>query len=250
MNFLPERHYPNAPITEAVIDLSVQRSDSLTLERLEAIRDDGYPQKEPLILNQVQFTGTAATTTQEELGWRFRSADGLYVYQARLNGFGTSRLAPYENWQAFSVEARRLWNRYREAAGQQLINRLGIRYINRIDVPLPLDDFAEYLLTAPLVSPHLPQGLSHYVMNLTIPIDEQVVAVVTQAILPQDVSGNISSTRGGDPVVSILLDIDVAQTRQLPPRDDLVWERFEYLRKVKNHVFESCITDRTRELFQ
>lgn len=251
MTFLPERHYPNAPITEAVIDLVVQPTADVSLEKLEAISDEAYPKKEPLILNQVQFAGGATTTSQQSLGWRFRAGNGLYVYQTRLNGFGTSRLAPYEDWMTFCREARRLWNRYFDTIGPVTFQRLGLRYINRIDIPLPLNDFGDYLLTAPLVSPYLPQGLSHYLMSLTIPIDELVTVAVTEAVLNQDVIAMQALVPPAKPnTVSILLDIDVSQMIAVPSTEVLVWERFEYLRKVKNHVFEACITDRTRELFQ
>lgn len=250
MTFLPERQYPNAPITEAVIDLVVQPVEGISLEGLGGIQDEAYSQKEPITFNQVQFTGTGATTTQETKGWRFRSGDGLYIYQARLNGFGASRLAPYQNWKAFSEEARRLWKRYRESARPVAIQRLGLRYINRIDIPLPLNDFGEYLLTAPLVSPHLPQGLSNYVMSLTIPIDDVVTVAVTEAILNQVLPNQAVVAPAKSDTVSILLDIDVSQPLDWSSTEEHLWERFEYLRKVKNHVFESCITDKTRELFQ
>jgi len=251
MTFLPERHYLNAPITEAVIDLVVQPTADISLEKLEMIFDEAYPKKEPLVLNQVQFAGGTTTTSQQSLGWRFRNVDGLYVYQTRLNGFGASQLAPYQDWMTFSREARRLWNRYFGSIGPVTFQRLGLRYINRIDIPLPLNDFGDYLLTAPLVSPHLPQGLSHYLMSLTIPIDEFVTAAVTEAVLNQDAVAMQALVPPLKPnTVSILLDIDVSQMVAVPSTEALVWERFEYMRKIKNHVFESCITDRTRELFQ
>jgi uncharacterized protein (TIGR04255 family) len=218
---------------------------------LDAILDEAYQHKEPVILSQVQFAGGTAKTVQKSLGWCFRNADGVHIYQARLNGFGVSRLAPYQDWRTFSGEARRLWNRYCDMVKPGVVQRLGLRYINRIDIPLPLDDFGEYLITAPLVSPHLPQGLSNYVMSLTIPIDDVVTAAITEAILNQNAVPNQAFVPPVRPnTVSILLDIDVSQMVSDPVTEDQVWERFEELRKIKNHVFESCITDRTRELFQ
>jgi uncharacterized protein (TIGR04255 family) len=248
--FLPERHYPRAPITEAVIDLSVTFDSEPSVETLEAIGDDSYPSRTKVVSNSFQVNGNiGAAISSEQIGWRFRSTDGRYIYQARKTGFGLSRLAPYERWDAFGGEARRLWEKYRVATKPNGLKRIAVRYINRIELPLPFGDFGEYFLTAPLVSPHLPQGLSNYLMNLTIPVDEFVVATITQAILPKEPTPTPSSSANPE-TLSMLLDVDVSQSSGLLVAGDAVWERFEYLRQVKNHVFESCITDKARELFQ
>ncbi|HEX4341546.1 MAG TPA: TIGR04255 family protein [Polyangiaceae bacterium] len=241
MEFLPERHYAHAPITEAVIDFGVQLSADPTAENLGEIRDESYAQRDPVFMGHVQFGSGTTSATQQALGWRFRSADGPYIYQVRTDGFALSRLTPYENWDNFSSEARRIWDKYRAVAKPITVQRIALRYINRIDIPLPLNDFGEYLQCSPSVSPHLPQGLSNYLMSLTIPLDELVTVVVNEAILNQVTKPN---------AVSILLDIGVSQSLSLPFEEEALWERFGYLRKVKNHVFEACITDKTRELFQ
>jgi uncharacterized protein (TIGR04255 family) len=49
--------------------------------------------------------------------------------------------------------------------------------------------------------------------------------------------------------VSVLLDSDVV-SGSAPADDQEIWRRFEILRKAKNDVFEACITNLTRELFQ
>ncbi len=247
MTLLPERHYNNAPITEAVIDLGLQLGTDISLDSLDVLRDQAYPQKDAVVVGQVQFAGTGTVATHGTIGWRFRNGDGTYVHQARLNGFGMSRLAPYQSWALFSQEARRLWNRYRDSVRPVAMQRLGLRYINRIDIPLPMNDFGDYLATVPIVAPQLPRTLSNFLMSLTIPMEGDVTATITEAILNQP----IATHQGEKPnTVSILLDIDVSQVTGLSLSEEHIWERFEHMRKIKNHVFESCITDKTRELFQ
>ena len=110
-----------------------------------------------------------------------------------------------------------------------------------------MNDFGEYLLTVPVVAPHLPQTLSNYLMNMTMPMEGDVTATITEAILNQPIRADGT---GKPNAVSILLDIDVSQMTGLSLSEGFLWERLEHLRKVKNHVFEACITDKTRELFQ
>lgn len=250
LTFLPEQHYPNAPIAEAIIDLVVRPAPGLSMDLLEGVRDSDYSKKECIFVNEVQFNGASTTTNQQPIGWRFGREDGLCFYQARLNGFSASRLAPYHRWDSFSQEVRRLWDNYRTNTRPLAVQRLSVRYVNRIDIPLPLNDFGDYLQTFPMVSPHLPQTLSSYLMSLTIPFGESVNAVITQAILSGKAAEPAGLRSTWKEALSLLLDIDVSLQVAAPPDEDEIWTQLEYLRKVKNHVFESCITDQTRELFR
>lgn len=49
---------------------------------------------------------------------------------------------------------------------------------------------------------------------------------------------------------SFLLDIDIAMESNPPQKDADINELLERIRNKKNAVFEACITDRARELFQ
>src|SRR5207253_4384748 len=107
-----------------------------------------------------------AIGVRTHIGYTFTSSDGLQAFQSRLDGFTFSRLAPYNGWESFCSEARRLWNIYREVTQPQAVTRAAVRYINRLDLPLPIRDLKDYLRTVPEVSPDLPQGLSGYFMQL------------------------------------------------------------------------------------
>ena len=47
-----------------------------------------------------------------------------------------------------------------------------------------------------------------------------------------------------------MLDIDIFSDQDVPDDEDAIWEFFERLHVRKNEVFESCITDTSRKLFQ
>jgi uncharacterized protein (TIGR04255 family) len=50
-------------------------------------------------------------------------------------------------------------------------------------------------------------------------------------------------------VVSVVLDLDLFRTTNLPQTEDELWAFFEKLRHRKNQVFEACITDDMRKRF-
>ena len=242
----PGTRYPHAPITEAVID--IQCAGASNIEARDGINADeaSYAPGEKLFAarGQVLFVPDAspvATASSEPLGFLFRSNDGLHIYQARTNGFTFSRLAEYTTWNAVSAEARRLWDKYRSVARPTSVTRIALRYVNRLDLPLPIKDFSDYLRTAPQLSTDLPQGLSAYFMQLQLPMpDVRGACVINQTIIEPPVKPN---------TVPVVLDIDVFRAEDMPTSEDQLWEQMEQLRGAKNFVFESCITDKARSLF-
>jgi len=242
------RHYPRAPITEAIIDLRVEPAVHMTVAELANVHrglETAYPTKktlsEAVIHGQVGDQGAAASATSKQTGHLFVSGDGKYVFQARLNGYTISRLAPYESWELFRDEARRLWNAYRAVAKPKKVTRLAVRFSNRLDLPLPVTDIKDYLRTVPEVSSECPQNLAGYFMQLRIPQEDiKSLLVVNQAIIDPAKPG----------VASVVLDNDVFRVDDLPTDEQGIWDFFEVLRKRKNDMFEACITDKARELFK
>lgn len=169
----------------------------------------------------------------------FTSADGRQIVQARLDGFTFNRLRPYKEWESFRDEARALWERYCEIARPEVVSRVALRFINKIEMPLPLRDFKEYILTIPEVAPGLPQGLSGFLMRLVIPDEHSdSIAIITETIEPPQ----------GDRL-PLILDIDVFRERAFAPHEEGIWEAFEHLRTLKNEIFFKSITDRAKGLF-
>jgi len=209
----------------------------------DLIRAD-YPKREEVMFFQGQFVmrpDAAPTATQTKQGYLYRSSDGKYVLQTRINGFTLSRLPPYENWDSFRSEARRLWVIYKHIAKPVRATRVAVRSINRIDIP-PFTELKDYFKTFPEVSPDLPQSLTGYVMQLLI--------------AQEDLGGMLSLIQAIVPpprreVASINLDIDLyKESISEFASDTEIWEFLEVLRDRKNKVFEGCITDNARDLFE
>lgn len=239
------RHYSKAPLTEAVLDIRVELPSEVTLQELKKIQEgeeERYPRKEESLFvvgHMSMGSQVGASAQQTHNGYRFVSPDNRQIFQARIDGFTFSRLAPYETWDSFRDEAHRLWKLYRQITKPKNITRLALRYINRLDLPLPLEDFKDYLRTIPEISPNMSQGLSGYFMQLQLPqTDLEAMLVLNQTLIPPP-SPNL---------VSVVLDFDLFCKDNVPGEDQDIWKRFETLRTRKNEVFEACITDKTRRL--
>jgi len=236
--------YSRAPITEAVIDIRVTSPTGLTVDALAAgfaVGQERYPEKKVRWAFQGQFTAGAqlgASVGQQSIGHQFSSTDGKQIFQARLDGFTFSRLAPYHRWETFRDEAKRLWECYRQVVQPLAITRLAVRYINRMDLPAPAD-LRSYLRTLPDISPDMPQGLSGYFMQVQIPLTEEKGTLILNEALVDPVTPEY---------MSVILDIDIARQTEIPQEDTSIWDYFEQLRRRKNAIFEACITEKTREL--
>jgi uncharacterized protein (TIGR04255 family) len=245
--------YPNAPIAEAVLDIQCSLGEGVTVDAFAAMQtaeSARYPHKQKLEAIKAQFQAQfhdkpeepfAASAQRTLSGFRSASGDGLQVFHATINGFLFSRLRPYEGWEAFSSEARRLWTSYRTAATPASIARVAIRTINRLEFPAPIADPGEYLRTMPTIGEGVGKSIDGYFMQVVVPQpDIEGVAVITEAIDQPS-----SADR-----VAIILDIDLWRTVNLPQDDVALWELLDRMRHKKDDIFEACITDKTREAFQ
>jgi uncharacterized protein (TIGR04255 family) len=239
------RHYSYAPITEAIIDLKVTLPEGLSANDLENIhahiRED-FPIKEQIHTGSLLFepgSSIKIDATREHYGFLFRSGDGLRIFQATLSGFTFNRLAPYDTWEEFSDDARRLWEIYKDVCRPSSVVRVALRFINRLDLPGPIVDFKEYLRTVPEVSPDLPQGLSGFFTQLQIPQEDLKCMLIINEAFTAPTSPE---------VVSVILDFDLFREHIWRSDDEDIWRFLEKLRHRKNLAFEASITDMTRRL--
>jgi len=183
-------------------------------------------------------TGTTASTAEQPEGIRLDSQDGKNVVLAQMGSFTLSRLEPYEAWENLYAEANRLWKLYLRIMEPVSINRVAVRYINRLPIPRQLRDFNDYLTAPPDVPPRLPQTLMAFKTRLVIPLpDLDAIAIIDQ--------GTIKPTPETHPVV---LDIDVSKQVTCEPGSDEAWDLLTRFREVKNRIFFESITELTESL--
>lgn len=240
--------FPNAPITEALLDIRVKLPPAINLQRLATFQDgvkDRYPNRRERSSWQGGFEikeeGLAVVQPSGGPdGYLFTSADGRQIVQARLDGFTFNRHKPYDKWKTFRDEARQLWERYLKIATPEIVSRVALRYINRINIPLPIKDFKEYILTTPEIAPNLPQGLSTFFMRLVIPDEKsKSIAIVTETIEP-----------ARENMLPLIFDIDVFREATFEPPGQQIWEEMEELRQLKNEIFFNSLTEKAKELFK
>jgi uncharacterized protein (TIGR04255 family) len=240
------KHYKNAPITEAIVSIKVVQRADFSFPLLESIfREDleKYPIRSELFRahGEIKFgDGVTSLAEKEPQGYHYSNIEKNYILQCMIDGFALSRLAPYENWTAFSEEAKQLWETYNASLNPIAIKQLSVRYINKINVPAENFKLPTYFRTYPELSSELPQELHGFFLQLQAPLPRLDAQInINQAIVTPD----------SDEVVSIVLDIDLASALSKSYQEEDIWNRFSELHDEKNRIFEACITDETRRLF-
>lgn len=241
--------FKNPPITEAILSVDLQGSQDVDLKGLDALHPhikERFPKREDRnqMTAQIELKEGQATTTNtatRHVGYLYRSLNDNKAVLVTTNGYFFHKLKPYESWELFRTEARELWNLYYKIVVPARITRVSLRYLNRIELPLPFGDFKDYIMTAPEIAPNLPQSLSSFFMKLVVPqVDGKSVAVISETIDAPTTDGKLP----------FIFDISVSCEVSFSDNAPEIWSEFEKLRAFKNDIFLNSLTDKAKELFQ
>jgi len=244
------RHYPKAPITEALVDLRVTYSPDISLEKLKMFASEirsSYPNEAPrdVFQGQIYFSSPQpqAQSSRTTVGYICHTSDRLQAVQARVDGFTFSRFAPYQDWDHLIQETKRLWSIFIKLLQPIAVSRVAVRYINEINLPLRDGTlrFEDYLRTFPEI-----KGieeiidLEQFFIRLVLPQpDLTAKLVLTEALLPPQAN-----------LLGVILDIDLFRENvSLDVQSGEIWDILNTFQARKNKYFEASITDAARELF-
>ena len=245
------QHLPNAPLVEAVIDIRARATttfneDSLRPKIETALTGYHFLNSHQELQHEIRVESGQASS-QVSFDWkglRFQSDDKKHIAQFNRDGFVFSQLEPYQDWQQLHDEAIKLWPFYLELAQPLAIDRLGLRFINRLQLPIGEFQLEDYLKSAP----QPPQGLDlpftsfMHQDTLIVPGKPYVINIV-KAIQPPAVDEPSS--------VALILDIDVVATQgyELDKGAALSRHLIE-MRWLKNKVFFGSLTDKALSSFK
>jgi len=245
-------HLANAPIVEAVIEIRARVEavweESEIVPRLKSKLPD-YPDTHSINAVTQQFTFETAAAPKigtHEMGWdglRMRSADTHHVVQFTRDSFLFSRLQPYESWEHLENEAMRLWEIHSEVAKPREIQRLGVRFINRIPMPPKETRFEDYIEPHAQTPRELDLPFLNFLHKETFVVPGSVYGInITKTLqFPQNrlVEG-----------VGILIDVDVFTVVPFILDENGLKGRLKEMRWLKNKSFFGSITAKALEVFR
>jgi uncharacterized protein (TIGR04255 family) len=233
-------HLSQAPIVEALFDVKVTAAEGLAVEALEPAKGmlaAEYPIAKRRFSMHTAFpleNGRPVPAPAPErhlLGHLFHDSEEKTIVQFRLDGFTFNRMAPYSSWDELFPRAMAAFQMYWELAKPVQIDRVAVRYINKLEMALPIRNMAEHLSALPPVPNGLPTEVAECFSRIVIADSAtEQMATITHSIEPSD-----------DAFLTAILDIDAFCERTTMPED--LSRIYEGLRDLKNRAFFGCVTE-------
>lgn len=238
------KRYKNSPIIEALCEIQFEPSAGwdLTVPGLiyEEIKDTFSKrlqlQPPQISLNDID---TMEITGQIVPLMRFQRTDDLALIQIGPNLLTVNYLKPYSSWEEFFPLIERGLTTYRKVVNPNGIQRITLRYINRIEIPTPII-LEKYFEFRPFIAKKL-QTINAFIAGIQIPYQDNRDILNIQLSSMPDVSPDKAA---------ILLDLSYLLVNPGAITWDVVSEWIQVAHESIEEMFEASITEDLRLIFE
>ena len=253
------QQYPNSPIREVVCEFRYQEdghwdgaAPGLVYSALRSEFPRRLPDEKPdvgvgsssessnLLPPQLQQLGLGLrVVTHGPLRFWKEDDDTGYIAVAPYV-LSIHHFKPYPSWAGLSEIVNKAAAAYRQVLNPKKVQRIGLRYINHINIgtnPVALEEYFDFY---PFVGPNMPQNLSRFHCLVELEFEDfrdSLIVRIGSEQDPQESEGHI------------VLDLDyfLAQPEQLDLESAPDW--LEQAHANLKSVFEGCLKDPVREVF-
>jgi uncharacterized protein (TIGR04255 family) len=240
----------NPPIIEALLEIRFNPNKNITLDKLKEFAgtiSNKFPKQEPVQNQSFEFMfspeeGPKHNFEIQPSGFRLKNVSNNRVIIATIDKFVFSFLAPYTSWPELKSEAEKFYKIYLEFAPQIEITRIGMRYVNKVNLPLNDDfQFEKFIKTFPPLpkDSELPDAVVNFETVIILPLEDIGCASTVRQVLHTVENDDINGR-----VLPFILDIDVYHKNSLKVQEDQrIWELYDHMRIKKNAIFFGTFTD-------
>lgn len=241
------RCYKNAPILESLCEFRFT-SDSKWDYTIPGLMYDRvksqFPERRQENLLAVEFEseekGLKQRVKAPGIKMQFRRVDGSALLQVAPHLLAVNQLRPYHTWPQFKNMILEAYATYLEIAHPAGIERIGLRYINQIDLPEKRPEINRVLKVLPSFPVGYPEKYGNLLMRAEFPFDaERELLILVLA----------STSQSGASDLHFILDIDYAMPKTSEIGQNKIAEGLERAHSRIEEVFEASITDEARSLF-
>jgi uncharacterized protein (TIGR04255 family) len=229
--------YPNPTIAEAVCDIHFRVKEwkpSLTGEFFKYIQNE-YPEMEPVFEMGFQLelgpSGAGTKIIPQAQKMRFKHKDRPIILQLSENAFSISTLPPYQGWEVMRSDAMTAWQQVEEVIKPFVINRIGLRYINRFQKETDQDSPGDWLVATDYIPEGALQSQPGFLLRVQTHLTMDNILIVTLGDFKSEREGNYGS---------IIFDIDRIAEREILPEQAVVQQEMDRLHSDIWQVFSSA----------
>lgn len=240
------RHYAKPPVIEALAELYFDGSDwdVTTPGAFYAQVKDRFPKKAQLehMGLEVELGPGVANARMGTDGVRavFKNEDETRLVQVGADTLVVNQLPRYPHFEAWRDALLEMLLVYRAVATPTSVVRLGMRYINRIEIAQAYVQMEDFFRVYPEMPPEI--GLAHgdFLVRLQIParVPGHTILLTFGKAPTNDPAGH-----------AFVLDLYDVIPLDGPDSFDLIEQRLNEAHENIEWVFEHAITDATRAIF-
>jgi uncharacterized protein (TIGR04255 family) len=229
------RIYPKPPVDEALCEFKFKSSawDANLLDLFHSKLSAEYS------ANKEEIQGTVLGAPSGT--FRFKNNENTRLVTVSGNLLAVHTVRQYDRWEDFRPRIEAALKAYVEVWKPTQIERLGIRYINKIVVPTQPIILNEYLTCPPQIPSPIEGNLATFLTRNQVVLQNNSNLLITQ--------GSLSANEGG---VAFVLDVDawMGPLPSPPTNVEAILSLIDELKKSETNAFEGSITDKTRDLFK
>lgn len=240
------RQYRNAPLSEAICDFRFEPGepwDGSEPGRLYERLQEQFPKREPVLTFEQSITerpGEISHRVAPVERLRLLSESGSSLIQVGMHQLSVHHLPVYPGWPRFRPMIVDALGKYREVANPNGFRRIGLRYINRIQLPGDGIELEHYFDFYPHVGNNLPQDLRMFGVVVHFSYDDYRDAMRMQ----------LGNSETDDPGTSaFILDLDYFLNHPETIELGAIVDWLETAHARIEEAFEGCLTQPLRALF-
>lgn len=244
MTAVTKMRYRKSPIIESVVEFRF--AEELTDAKLRKLNEK-FRKKFPDIREQKEFEvhlniDDSTVEKKEKTVTYHADEDQQWLIGLDYKRLICSHKAPYGGFEDFFAHISYAYEAMSKVAARRKLERVGMRYINRIDLPVVKgqDVAFEKYLNLKINIPEFIKSVTGYEMVFTFNLPEIVSACRVSSSVRDNVLINHAS---------FFIDIDIFKEHDFPANEFEVLDYISGLQSIKNELFESFITDPARDMF-
>jgi len=241
------KKYANPPIIEAVCEFRLTHDSAwdLTTPGLvyEEVRED-FPNKEQRLIQEVEMTpGPRGLDQKIRTSERilFLTNERKTFIQVGPHLLAVNCLKHYPTWGEFKPRIEKAFRALTHTVDIKGLQRIGLRYINMIEIPgqsINLDIYFEF---RPFLGQKLPQNMLNFIIGCELPFFDKRDSCRVELTRAVSDKPEISA---------FVLDLDYFLVQPQTVSADQALEWVETAHQNLEEIFEGCITESLREIFQ
>lgn len=239
--------YPNPPILEVVCEFRLMPASDWDGTIPESVYDrvkSDYPiQTKRMVPETISPPGSKSRDQEIRPKERvlFYAEDRKSFLQLGPFLFFVNRLMPYSGWGEFQSKVQHTFKIWAGLVGELNMEKIALRFINRIELPIPLQKTGEFFSLNPMLGPDFSDSPDHLTLGCNFSYHEGRDACRVQ------LTGSNPQTPDRS---AYFLDFEYSLAR---PHKVTVEETIDWIEaaheKIKT-LFEASITDRLRGTFE